>query len=110
MYAVQGLWVAGAVEIFHLFSPLLHSFADGAHQGRFPDAGTALEDDQIVEILRPAEAGKQVLKSLAAVGAQEKMGRTCHGFSSQLIGFSLHNMRRVRPVTVRQRGKTGKNT
>lgn len=78
MYAVQGLGVAGAVEIFHLLPSLLHGLADGAHQRGFADAGAALENDQVMEVLRPAEAGEQVLKPLAAVGAQEKMGRTCH--------------------------------
>lgn len=79
MYAIQGLGVAGAVEVLHLLPPLLHGLADGAHQRGFSDAGTALENDQIVEVLRPAETREQVLKPLAAVGAQEKVGRTCHG-------------------------------
>ncbi len=100
MHAIQGLRITGAVEILHLLASLLHGLSDGTHQRGFANARPSFKDQKIMEVLRPAEAGKQGLKPLAAVRAQEKMGRTCHEFSSQLIGFSLHNMHRGRAVTV----------
>ena len=78
MYAVQGLRITGAVEILHLLPSLLHGLSNGTHQRGFANARPAFEDQKVMEVLRPAEAGEQGLKPLAAVRAQEKMGRACH--------------------------------
>lgn len=104
MYAVQGLGIAGAIEVFDRLAPVLHGLADGAHQSGFSHAGAAFQHQQIVKGLRLAEALKQILKSLAAVCAKEEVGCVRHEFSSQLIDFSLYHMRQGLTVTIRRQG------
>ena len=53
-----------------------------------------------MEIVRLAEAGEQILESLAAVGAKEKVSCAGHGVSSHLLDFSFQNMRWSSVVTV----------
>ncbi len=50
--------------------------------------------------LRFTEAGKQILKTLTTVGAEEKMSCACHGFSSKLFDFSFQNMRQGLTMTI----------
>ncbi len=88
MYSVQGVRVAGAVEILHLLPPRLHGLADAAHHGGLTAAGSPLQHQQIVVVLRLTEALKEALEPLAAVGPQEKVGGMCHGLSSRFVGFS----------------------
>ncbi len=95
MYPVQRRRVPGAVEVLHLLPPLLHGRTDPAHHRGLPHAGSPLEHQQVVVVLRYAEAVKQALEPPAAVCPQEKMCCLHDGHSSQLIGFSFHNMRQT---------------
>ena len=85
MYPVQGVRVAGAVKVLHLLPPFLGGLADAAHHGGLARPGAPLEDDEVIEVLRRAELGEEVLKSQAAVGPQEKVCGAVHEFSSRFL-------------------------
>ena len=88
-YAVKGIRIAGAAQIFDVISGLFHGNADFTHKRVFAHAGAAFENDKITENFRVDQFREQIPKSAAAVRAREKISDFGHKNASCQDIFSV---------------------
>ena len=80
-HAVQGLRVAGTVQVFHHAPALFQQRADAPHEGALPDARPALEDDHAPRLAEGENVMIEAEKADGGVSARKQM--TLHALASR---------------------------